>query len=316
MSISVAMCTYNGDRFLEQQLQSIEAQTRPPTEVVICDDGSTDSTAAIAIAFRDRVSFPVRFYRNGTNLGSTENFQQAIQLCKGELIALCDQDDVWHPGKLSVMAGVLEREPGLAGVFSDANLIDGNGQPVPGSLWEKNEFSAKEQEKFRGVNAALRLVERDTVTGATLLFRASYISQCVPISREWVHDGWIALILASVSELRALPGCLMNYRLHASQQVGAREVPWHTHLSTEKDEALEAHRHVARRFLAVGNKLETLGVNPAIIKAVRERLEFLERRTAILEAPPVQRLLPALSLLPGYRRYRKGVLSLFRDLMH
>jgi len=97
MKISVAMCTYNGSRFLENQLNSIGAQEVQPFELVICDDGSTDSTVQIIEAFRETVSFPVHLHRNSTNLGSTRNFQEAIELCRGDIIALCDQDDYWLP---------------------------------------------------------------------------------------------------------------------------------------------------------------------------------------------------------------------------
>ena len=316
MTISVAMCTYNGGRFLEEQLTSIAVQTLLPSELVVCDDGSSDSTEEVVKAFADRVPFPVRFHRNTVNLGSTANFEQAIQLCHGDLIALCDQDDVWGANKLRQMAEVFNQQPDVAGVFTNAKLIDEHGQTLPGTLWKKNLFSAWKQRKFHGLYAPLRLVQWDTVTGATFMFRASYIPQFLPISREWVHDGWIALILASVAKLHALPECVMSYRIHASQQVGAREVAWHEHLSTEKEKAVKSHRYEARRLLAIKKKLEGLSVDPTIVQAIRKRLSYLERRTNLLEAPPLQRIIPAFGLLPGYFRYHKGIMSMLRDLLH
>ena len=95
MNISVAMCTYNGDLFLEEQLRSIAAQTRQPYEVIVCDDGSTDGTEEIISAFRNAVGFPVHVKRNSINLGSTKNFEQAIGICTGDAIALCDQSFEW-----------------------------------------------------------------------------------------------------------------------------------------------------------------------------------------------------------------------------
>src|SRR5690242_1846918 len=102
LRISVAMCTFNGARFLPEQLESITAQTRLPDELVICDDRSADESLEIIRAFLDRPPFTVRLEINERNLGSTKNFEKAIGLCQGEIIALADQDDVWFPQKLEL----------------------------------------------------------------------------------------------------------------------------------------------------------------------------------------------------------------------
>ena len=115
---------------LPEQLASIAAQTRQPDELVVCDDGSSDATPQIVEDFASLVAFPVRFFRNPKNLGSTKNFEQAIGLCTGDLIALCDQDDIWLPEKLARQAEMLERDASLGGVFSDAELVDDRSQPI------------------------------------------------------------------------------------------------------------------------------------------------------------------------------------------
>src|SRR5688572_14133745 len=97
---SVAMCTYNGARYLKEQLDSFTVQTRLPDELIVCDDGSSDETCQIVSTFAASAPFTVRLEVNQQTLGSTQNFAKAIQLCRGDLIALCDQDDVWLPGKL------------------------------------------------------------------------------------------------------------------------------------------------------------------------------------------------------------------------
>src|SRR5215208_90703 len=106
----VAMCTYNGAQFVAEQLDSIAAQTRRPDELVVCDDGSDDATPEIIREFAHRASFPLRFYVNETNLGSTRNFERAISLCEGDFIALADQDDVWLPEKLERLERALADE--------------------------------------------------------------------------------------------------------------------------------------------------------------------------------------------------------------
>src|SRR5262245_48111587 len=119
-TFSVAMCTYNGSRYLSAQLDSIGTQTRPPDELMICDDGSVDDTVQLIEKFADSAPFVVRLEVNSANLGSTKNFEKAIQRCKGDLIALADQDDVWLPRKLELLEAEFQRSPNVGLVFSDA----------------------------------------------------------------------------------------------------------------------------------------------------------------------------------------------------
>src|SRR5580698_8381863 len=130
LRISVVMCTYRGMAHLKEQLDSILRQTRQPAELIVCDDNSGDGTVAILEQFRETAGFPVRIFVNAENLGSTRNFDQAIQRVTGDLIAFCDQDDLWFPEKLSRMGAILERDPTLGAVFSDATLIDDRRGPA------------------------------------------------------------------------------------------------------------------------------------------------------------------------------------------
>src|ERR1700759_3102252 len=101
---SVAMCPYNGARFVGEQLESIAAQTLAPSELVVCDDRSTDATVRLVESFPARGPFSVRLGVTEHTLGSKKIFERAVSLCRGELIALSDQDDVWLPGKLARLA--------------------------------------------------------------------------------------------------------------------------------------------------------------------------------------------------------------------
>ena len=316
MNISVAMCTYNGERFLAAQLQAIALQTLPPFEVVICDDGSTDATESIVAKFTHTAPFPIRFFKNRVNLGSTKNFEQAIRLCRGDAIALCDQDDLWLPHKLQSMNTILEAESRVAGVFSNASLIDQNGSPVVGDLWQRQAFTPARQKFLRGSQAAFQLAQRDTVTGATLMFRSCFVDQLLPIAPEWVHDGWIALLLAAVSELRPMPERLIQYRLHASQQIGAQQVAWHDHLFTQRELATRFHRTTALRFAVMAEKLATLPVNARLVSYIKDKASFFERRATLLGESRAARIAPATRLLPEYLRFDKGALSYMRDLVH
>ena len=129
-TISVALCTYNGARYLQQQLESIAGQTRRPDEVVVCDDGSGDSTMEFVRSFAKTATFHVRVYQNDRVLGVTKNFDQAIGYCTGDMIALSDQDDVWHPQKLVRMEQAFAASPRVGAVFWDAEVVDSELRPL------------------------------------------------------------------------------------------------------------------------------------------------------------------------------------------
>ena len=126
MKFSVAMCTYNGAAYLEEQLDSIARQIRLPDELVVCDDNSSDESLRILRSFAARSAFPVRLHSNESNLGSTKNFEKAICLCSGDVIALADQDDVWHPEKLAILEREFSSTPDVGLVFTDAEIVDEN----------------------------------------------------------------------------------------------------------------------------------------------------------------------------------------------
>lgn len=214
LCISVAMCAYNGDRFLHDQLESIAGQTRLPDELVICDDGSTDESMGIIGTFTRRAPFPVRTHVNEKNLGSTKNFEKAISLCRGEMVALADQDDIWKPQKLAMIYTALQENPEAGYVFSDAELIDEYGVATGRRLWESSgEFVSSMQVGI--------LLRQAVVTGATMAFRASLASVIVPFSPYFVHDYWISLIASAVGSYGVpINEPLIQYRQHGGQQIG------------------------------------------------------------------------------------------------
>src|SRR5437660_598353 len=163
--LSIAMCTYNGARFLSEQLESIAVQTRLPDELVVCDDRSTDGSVEIVGDFARNASFAVRLEINASNLGSTKNFEKAIGLCQGDIIALADQDDIWYPEKLARIAEVLDKDARIGAVFSDAELIDENSRPLAGTLWSSFLFNSSEQEKFDRGQGLKVLLKHPLVTG-------------------------------------------------------------------------------------------------------------------------------------------------------
>ena len=131
--ISIAMATYNGEKFLEQQLQSLSKQTRLPAELVVCDDASGDATVDIVTRFSKTAPFPVKLVVNEQRLGWRGNFLKAASLCTSEYIAFCDQDDIWLPEKLAVVQAHLEKDrPTL--LQHGYRMIDSAGAVISGPL--------------------------------------------------------------------------------------------------------------------------------------------------------------------------------------
>jgi len=141
MKTSIALCTYNGEQYLKEQLESYAYQTQLPDELIVCDDGSTDSTIDIIREFADSASFSVKLYINEQNLGSTKNFEKAIRLCTGDIIFLSDQDDVWREDKISLMSQIFEECPGTGAIFTDADVVDSRLQFLGYRLWDPVRFN-------------------------------------------------------------------------------------------------------------------------------------------------------------------------------
>src|SRR3954454_19649281 len=114
MRNSVALAVWNGERFIAEQLESIAEQSRPPDELVISDDGSSDDTVEIARRFARRAPFDVVIMPNQERIGHSDNFFRAMKACTGDLIALCDCDDVWHPDKLARCERPLQLDPSVS----------------------------------------------------------------------------------------------------------------------------------------------------------------------------------------------------------
>jgi glycosyltransferase involved in cell wall biosynthesis len=306
--ISVALCTYNGSRFLREQLDSIARQTFLPSEIVVCDDRSTDDTLATLEQFRSTAPFPVRIVQNAERLGSTRNFEQAIRLATGEFIALCDQDDRWLPAKLQRMHDALKADPFLGGVFSDAYLIDQDSHRIGTCLFEKHKFGSEKQRTFLS-NPAGTLLKHPIVTGSTLVFRAQALRYSLPIPESWVHDGWLAWMISLHSRMALIPEPLIEYRVHAGQQLGVGN-------STATETRRQHYARVAGQFEELLARLLAKGWSQqnVVIAYIQEKIAFLRRQSTLSPSLAV-RILQMIKLLPQYVHHARGLGSIRSDFL-
>ncbi|MCH5716822.1 glycosyltransferase [Niabella hibiscisoli] len=139
-SISVALCTYNGAAFLQEQLDSILGQDLPPNEIIICDDGSTDDTLSILERYRQKYPAIIKVIYNKQQLGSVKNFEKAINLCSGDIIFLCDQDDIWFPHKTISVVNIFNRRPDIKAVSHNLQICLADKELTNLTIWDTTGF--------------------------------------------------------------------------------------------------------------------------------------------------------------------------------
>ena len=311
--ISIALCTYNGERFLPRQLGSMQQQTRLPDELVVCDDQSTDRTVEIVRQFAASAPFPVRVFVNPRNLGFVANFERAISLCEGDLIALSDQDDIWYPARLERSELALATHPQVGLIFSDGDIIDDQDRAQGSRLWASFGFEGQRKQQMSAGDYTV-LVKNRFVTGATMMFRSQLRAHFLPIGQGWLHDEWIAPTIAGVADVLPIEEPGIRYRKHQSQQVGVT-----TRLSRRE----QSERHwteLCRQMALLQQMCDRLSTLPltdrgrALLACYQAHLRFVQFRNAL----PHQRIARLVPMLRGYSMYANcgsGVLSMASDLV-
>lgn len=316
--LSVALCTYDGERFLGEQLGSIASQTRPPDELVACDDGSLDGTVAVLEEFAAGAPFDVRVERNDRRLGPARNFEKAALLCSGDIVAFSDQDDVWMPGKLAALAGVIEGDGGAAAVFTDAEVVGAGLEPMGLGMWESIGFDESARERFAGGGAVPVLLRTNVVTGATMAVRRSFLERALPLPEGWMHDAWLALAAAWVGGIRLVEGRLVAYRQHPAAQIGSGRRGVRRRAGLAAARSREHYLEEERRFALARERLRLLsgGASPPDLESmIGEKIGHMGRRGGMpafhpLRLPAILRELAG----GGYHRYSNGCRSAIKDL--
>ena len=219
--ISIALATYNGADYLQEQLESFRNQARPPDELVVSDDASTDQTLTIAEVFAAKAPFSVHVSQNHACMGSTKNFESAVSKCTGDIIFLADQDDVWLPTKIELMAHYLTQNSKLGAIFCDARMCDEKLGDLGYNLWQALWFKKAHQQKVQSGKAFEAFLQYPMVAGMTLAFRSRFRDLLLPFPEiKSSHDVWITLLCAAISKVDLINKALARHRVHASNLSG------------------------------------------------------------------------------------------------
>ncbi len=202
--VSIALCTYNGEAYLSQQLETIIQQTYLNLEIVILDDGSTDNTVQLIKTFQQKDP-RIKFFQNEINLGCNKAFEIAFSLCNGEYIAIADQDDIWEIEKIAILLKDWPERSSfifsLSGSFTNNEFLDRKAAP---DIY------------YTDVDDVLKLVFNSPVHGHACIFKKEFLQVCTPFPVDIYYDWWMSMHAAANGSIGCIPYTLTWHREHAN----------------------------------------------------------------------------------------------------
>lgn len=288
------------------------SQRRPPDVLIICDDGSTDGTLEHATAAARGASFQVVPHA-GRNVGWIANCERGLRAVDTELVAFCDQDDVWLPNKLELEVRALEADARVELVFANATVADESLTPLGPTL------RAHELRALRSNGVLASLLRYNLAQNATIVGRTAALRALMPTPPSMTFDAWLALGIAARGRVAVVEEPVLLYRQHAANQLGSTRGlrRWAALASSllrtddreHRGEQLERYRNARARLVA-------MGVTPAVASELDAKVAHLEWRASLADAR-VRRALPVARELMSarYQRYGRGWRGALRDLV-
>ncbi len=320
MEISVVVATFNGEKYLAEQLDSIDRQTRLPDEIVICDDRSDDNTVKIAEEFSKSSNVSVKIIQNQENIGYTKNFFRGLEFCQGDLVLLSDQDDIWFENKVDHLVEIAEAEPKTLMFVHDGEFITATGCRTGLT-------------KIGQVRAGYGRID-GVLTGALTMVRRELLLFAIPVPDNIVgHDIWIESICALFGDRKTvLEDCLQFIRRHesnnsdwvvnSSRKISSLDVI-KSQITSQPAKSYSNRLALNRELLARSELVFSSTLyegDYASANATRKILEnerdALKKREKLLSENSLKRRLSALKMLAS-RQYIffNGVKSFLRDML-
>lgn len=305
--VSIALCTYNGERFLRPQLDSLLAQTHRPLEILVTDDNSTDSTWSILQEYAEKSEL-FKIEQNSQNLGYVKNFEKTLERCNGSYIGFCDQDDIWLPDKVSTQ---LTEIGDYSLVYSTPAYIDEQGDAISMPPFKVNRLSGR---------CPLALLFHTCVTGHLALIQKDVLKYALPFPAGIkAHDKWVPFVAAAMSGIKATDSVVSLYRIHSNN------------VSRNKRKAKEQNiikKIVKRRHLVHERlkerleELESAQTCELLSETEKRILEQVVAETQALKHAFINQKLKKLllthqdTLLPLYKKPKKIAARLSRGLFY
>lgn len=286
--VSVVIATYNGSKFLFEQLQSILEQTRQPDQLVICDDCSQDNSLAIATKFAQNAPFDVKVVTNYENLGVIKNFEKGILAATGDLIFLSDQDDFWLPHKIKAYIKIFESNPQVNYIFSDLEVVNEGLQPLNRGLYDaQQKLRAKAYSTVKNLAFEDLISIKTFVNGSTSAFRKSIVHKVCPIPKTTnLHDGWIAMVAAAQGHIGFLPEKFTLYRQHSANVVGYRGFSFFNRVLSALKETPQRKKNEIYALKKLHKRLDNLTNSPTqsliYIESLNKAKSFTKQKITLL----------------------------------
>lgn len=205
--VSIVLATYNGSKYLKEQIDSILCQTISDFDLVVCDDCSNDDTVSILkdYSHKDR---RIQIYVNEHNLGFKKNFENAISKSHGDYVALCDQDDIWLPNHLEILLNEMTDDTQI--VCGKPIFVDENNKDLP----DKFDYFMMYHHPVSNIDTARHIfLGRSTYQGASMLIRRSFFDKALPIpDGAYYHDSWFAVLACFMEGFLFVDKPTMRYR--------------------------------------------------------------------------------------------------------
>ncbi|MFD4423060.1 glycosyltransferase family 2 protein [Agromyces sp. NPDC058484] len=321
--VSVALGTHNGATYLREQLESILAQTHPVGEIVLSDDASRDGTVELAERVieehraTDAATPSLVALRNPVALGVTANFEQALVAASGDVVALSDQDDVWHPDRVERGLAALARRPGAEVAAAEARLVDDGGAPLGRTLFETLGIDEALRRRLESDAAFDELLKRNVVTGATMMVARSLVQRASPFPASWVHDEWLAVVASVGGGLAIVADPVIDYRQHGGNQIGVTRLGPGGKVARLREPRTDRNARLLARAQDLADRLPGIAGDDARVAAsVRSKLahELVRRQ---LPARRLRRIGPVWRewRTGAYGRYGLGAQDVLRDLV-
>ena len=225
MKIGVLIATYNGEKFIKEQLDSIINQTTPVNEIIISDDGSTDGTLEIILEYIDKYDkIGIKLVNNTVQHGVAYNFENAFRNSTADFLFFCDQDDVWIENKVEVFIEAEKKHPKCGLYFSNAELVDKNLNSLGKTVWDSFYWEGLDKPQYQvleGEEIVSRINSGNIVTGMCAASRREVIENIFPVLPNMLHDDMIAAYCAINDSILAINEVTAYYRQHDNNVVGA-----------------------------------------------------------------------------------------------
>lgn len=262
-TISIVMATYNGAKYLSEQIDSILSQTISNFELIICDDCSTDETWIVLedYALKDN---RIKLFRNNENLGFKKNFEKALTLCSGDYIALSDQDDIWTPNHLELLYTHIGDKMVVCG---NAEMIGSDGESLGLTLQELESFNYVPDDNLQLASSVIFF--RNPFQGASMMIKKSFLKYALPIPESIkYHDSWFSNLSPFCGGIAYTTEIVNKYRMHGKNVTGMRITP------RSKIKTLGSHLLLART--ALERKVVVMCVLERISKRICPETTFLK----------------------------------------